>query len=136
MSDCLFCRIAEGKIPAAVLAADEHVVSFLDIRPVNPGHALVVPRRHADDLMGLTEGEMLAAMAMVRRVASAVVQATGSAGFHVLQNNGEAAGQVVRHAHFHVIPRRPGDGFDPGWRQIEPEAGQLEALQEAIRRLL
>ena len=136
MTDCIFCKIIGGQIPATVLAETEQVISFLDINPVNPGHALVVPKRHVDNLLDLTQDELHAAVLMTRRVAAAVVEATGFPAFNVLQNNGEAAGQVVEHVHFHVIPRSPEDGFALGWRQTEPEAGQLEALQQAIRALL
>jgi histidine triad (HIT) family protein len=136
MKDCVFCKIIAGEIPAAVLAENGQAISFLDIGPVNPGHALIVPRRHVVDLLGLTQDELCAAMLMTRRVAAAVVEATGSPAFHILQNNGEAAGQIVRHVHLHVIPRSPADGFALGWRQTEPEQGQLEGLRQAIRALL
>jgi histidine triad (HIT) family protein len=136
MADCIFCKIIGGEIPALVLVETDQVISFLDINPVNPGHALVVPRRHAESLLALTQDELHAAALVVRRVAAAVVEATGSPAFNVLQNNGQAAGQIVRHVHYHVIPRRPDDGFALGWRQLRPPAGQLEGLQQAVRALL
>ena len=136
MDDCVFCRIIDGQIPAAVLVETDQVISFLDINPINAGHALVVPKRHVETLLGLTNDELHATALVTRRVAAAVIEATSSPAFHVLQNNGESAGQVVKHVHFHVIPRRPDDGFTLGWRQTQPAAGQLAALQRAIQALL
>ena len=136
MADCVFCKIIAGEIPAAKLLEDERTISFLDISPVNRGHALVVPKRHVAGLLDLADEEICAAMLMVRRVAAAVKAATGCPAFNVLQNDGEAAGQLVPHAHFHVIPRSPDDGFKPGWRQLKYAEGELELLQAAIRRHL
>lgn len=136
MADCIFCKIVAGEIPAAVLAETDAAISFLDINPVNPGHALIVPRRHAESLLDLTQDELHAVVLMTRRVAAAVVEATGSPAFNVLQNDGGPAGQVVKHCHFHVIPRAEDDGFAFGWRQLHVEAGRMEALREAVRALL
>jgi histidine triad (HIT) family protein len=133
MADCIFCRIAGGDIPAALLLDTEAVVSFLDISPVNPGHALVLPRRHVASLLELEDGELADVSSAVRRVAAAVKAATGCPAFNVLQNDGEAAGQVVQHVHFHVIPRDPDDGFSLGWRQLSYGEGELDRMVERIR---
>ncbi len=136
MADCVFCDIIEGAIPAARLIETDKVISFLDIHPVNPGHALVVPKRHVASLLELQQDELHVAIFVAKRVAAAVSEATGSPAFNILQNDGEAAGQEIEHVHLHVIPRQPDDGFSLGWRQGEYGEGELERLQREVRRLL
>lgn len=136
MAECIFCKIIAGEIPAAKLIETDKVISFLDINPVNPGHALVVPRRHVESFLDLQQDELHVCIFVAKRVAAAVTEATGSPAFNILQNTGDAAGQVIGHVHMHVIPRAPGDGFDLGWRQLEYEEGELEELQQKISRLL
>ena len=136
MGDCVFCKIVSGEIPAAKLIETGKVVSFLDINPVNPGHALVVPKRHVASLLDLRQDELHVAIFIAKRVAAAVAEATDSPAFNILQNEGEAAGQIIQHVHFHVIPRRSDDGFSFGWRQLSYKEGELEALRRAIRKEL
>jgi histidine triad (HIT) family protein len=133
MPDCVFCRIIAGEIPAATLITTDKVVSFLDINPVNPGHALVVPRRHVSSLLDLLQDELHVAMFVARRLAAAITQVTGSPAFNILQNNGREAGQVIDHVHLHVIPRDADDGFELGWRQLSYSEGRLEELRRAIK---
>ncbi|MFW6456733.1 MAG: HIT family protein [Planctomycetota bacterium] len=130
--DCIFCKIADGEIPATRLLETERVISFLDINPVNQGHALVVPKRHVEDLLGLRQKELHAAIFAVQRVSRAVVRVTEADGFNVLQNNGEVSGQEIPHVHFHVIPRFEDDGFDLGWRQGSYADGEIEVLRDRI----
>lgn len=134
--DCIFCRIVAGEVPCTKIIETNRVLSFLDISPVNRGHALVVPKRHAGTLLELNQEELHGSIFIVQRVARAVVRATDADGFNVLQNNNEVAGQEVPHVHFHVIPRFEGDGFDLGWRQGSYEEGQMERLQGEIRQHL
>lgn len=136
MAGCVFCRIISGEIPAAKLLDTDALVSFLNVNPVNPGHALVVPKRHVASALDLSEQELCAAVTAAARVAAAVCSATNSTSFNILQNNGRAAGQVVEHVHLHVIPRKPDDGFAFGWRQLSYREGELSALQHAIRQKL
>jgi histidine triad (HIT) family protein len=136
MAGCVFCKIVAGEIPAAKLVEAESVTSFLDVNPVNLGHALIVPKRHLMSLLDLTDEELQAAILVARRVAAAVRGATGSSAFNILQNDGRAAGQVVEHVHFHVIPRHHSDGFAFGWRQLSYKEGELSALLQAIKKRL
>jgi histidine triad (HIT) family protein len=136
MTDCIFCKIIAGTIPAAKLIETDKVTSFLDISPVNPGHALVVPKRHVSSLLSLNQDELHVMIFVAKRVAAAVTEATDSPAFNILQNDGEAAGQIVRHAHLHVIPRNPDDGFSLGWRQLSYNEGELQALQRSVRQKL
>ena len=121
---CVFCKIIEGAIPSYRLWESERFVVFLDIGPVQPGHALVVPKVHAETLFDMPPefGEEL--LAVLQRVGKALMQGLGAEGLNVVQNNFSAAGQVVPHAHWHLIPRRQGDGCAlwPQGKALSPEA--------------
>ena len=104
-NDCIFCAIAEGEIPSFKVYEDELVLAYLDINPFAKGHTLVIPKRHAAGLLD-ADDELLAALVVrVKKIAAHVKDALGCDGFNILQNNGEAAGQTVRHVHFHIVPR-------------------------------
>ncbi len=129
----VFARIVAGEIPCQSVFENEHVLAFLDIRPLADGHTLVIPKQevaHLDQLAPDVAAELGRALALVARK---VVQATGAAGYNVLLNNGRVAGQEVEHVHFHIIPRREGDGLGYRWRPQERTAAELEALAARIR---
>ncbi len=130
-NDCVFCAIAAGAIPSFKVYEDELVVAYLDINPFTKGHTLVIPKEHSQGLLD-TPDEMLAAIvARVKKVAAHVKAALPCEGFNILQNNGEAAGQTVKHIHFHIVPRY---GMEP--IAFENHAGnmdELKALAERIR---
>ena len=134
MQDCVFCKIIAGQIPASRVIETDDVISFLDIAPVNPGHCLVAPKRHVQTLLDLDEKELCSCIITAQKLAKAVMQATKSPGLNLLQNNDRCAGQVVPHAHFHIIPRSPDDGFRFGWRQLSYAPGELEKMRRAILR--
>ena len=136
MADCVFCKIVAGQIPAARLIETDKVLAFLDIAPVNPGHALVIPKRHAETLLDLRQEELHVLSFVTRRVAAAVKAAVGADGLNILQNNVEVAGQLVPHVHFHVIPRHDDDGFKLGWRQGEYGEGEMDEMLASIRQRL
>lgn len=135
MNPCPFCRIVSGELASARISGNELAFAFLDIRPVNPGHTIVVPRRHVASLTDLTTSETGAVFDLVREVASAMKsELPGCGGTTLSAADGREAGQEVPHSHFHVIPRFGGDGF--GWRRFgaptEPES--LEVTASIIRR--
>jgi histidine triad (HIT) family protein len=109
--DCLFCRIINGDIPSSKVYEDEFVYAFLDIAPGFPGHTLIVPKKHYKNILDMDAKETSHIFAAVQKIAPAMMKVTGAEGFHVLQNNNEAAGQTVFHTHFHVIPRKADDGM-------------------------
>jgi histidine triad (HIT) family protein len=112
---CVFCRIAQGELPCAKVYEDEHILAFMDIAPLADGHLLIVPRHHVD-WVSACDGETMAAIgAVLPRLAAAVVEATGAAGYNILNNNGKIAGQAVGHLHFHIIPRAAGDPLGYRW---------------------
>ncbi len=136
--NCVFCRIAAGEIPAATVFENPGVLAFLDIRPIAPGHTLVIPRQHVETLMATPDGP-LGDVALAVRDVSAALMATGADGVNVLQSNFSAAGQEVFHLHFHVIPRW-NDGRPRPWAsggfQYRDEAERLdcaERLRQAIQ---
>ncbi len=109
MSDCIFCAIAAGSVAAEIVLESEHIVAFLDTRPVFKGHVLLVPRTHVATLPDLPDDLALPFVAAGRRLATAMVAGLGAQGSFVCANN--VVSQSVPHLHLHVIPRTKGDGL-------------------------
>ena len=130
---CIFCRIACGEIPCMLIDESEHLLAFLDVNPAFPGHTLIIPRQHWENMFQVNDvvgGELVA---MMRRLGTAVMEAAGADGLNIIQNNGRSAWQSVNHVHWHLIPRKEGDGFEP-WKQgIYDSHAQMKAMAEAIR---
>jgi len=135
MTDCLFCRIVAGEIPAEKVFEDDDVVAFMDIQPINPGHLLVVPKEHSRDLTemsGETVGRLFRA---VQHVAKGVRNAVAAPGFNIGVNTGGAAGQVVFHTHVHVMPRFDDDGHRH-WEKRPMTAEEIAAVASKVRESL
>ena len=127
-ASCIFCKIIEGKIPCHLLYEDKQTLSFLDIGPLSRGHCLVIPKNHYVTLETMPIELATACMETVARVGTAVLGATGAEAWNVLQNNGQQAGQVVGHVHFHIIPRTDSDGLGFRWPAgtlADPDAKEL-----------
>ena len=107
-SSCIFCKIVAGQIPCHKLYEDEHVFAFLDVGPLSPGHTLVIPKGHYKTVDQMPDETAAAIGRCLPSLSRAILQATGSTDWNLLQNNGEPAGQEVLHAHFHLIPRKAG----------------------------
>ncbi|ADU64155.1 MAG: HIT family protein [Pseudodesulfovibrio sp.] len=134
--DCIFCKIVAGAIPCAKVFETEHCLAFLDIAPVHPGHVLVMPKGHYATLMDIPAELGADLTATLSRVGKAVMEATAADGLNLMQNNFEAAGQVVHHAHFHLIPRHAGDGLTL-WPQSGYESSdEMSGLAKIIAGLL
>jgi len=125
--DCIFCKIANKEIPCHKVFEDEKVLAFLDIAPVNPGHVLVIPKKHFQNFEEIPEDELCALAKAVKKIGQAVKSRLGVEGYNVLENNGPAAGQIISHIHFHVIPRKSDDGLKhwPQNKYKEGEAGEI-----------
>ena len=132
-SDCIFCKIVSGDIPATIIHRDEASVALLDIGPLADGHVLLIPAVHAATIDELTAEQAGAMLSNLPALARAVREATGCQGVNILQNNGRVAHQVVMHVHFHIIPRSAGDAFEFNWPAGKYPEGRLEQLAEAIR---
>ncbi len=136
MSPCVFCRIVAREIPATVVHEDEHVLVFMDLGQVNPGHVLVAVKAHAENLYELTDAQAGAVLRAAARVARAIRDAFKPEGLSVYQANGAAAGQTVFHYHVHLVPRHDGDGMALTWPVKNPPREQLEACAAKIRASL
>ncbi len=135
MTDCIFCKIISGEIPADKIYEDENVLVFMDIRPVVKGHALVIPKNHSKDILETDEKDLHLTLLAARNVADAIMKATGADGFTISTNRGEAAGQTVFHMHFHLIPRYRKDGLQP-WPHQETEPKTRKEIAEQIKKQL
>lgn len=135
MNDCLFCKIIAGEIPSEKIYENEHVYAFLDINPVNPGHTLVIPKRHAANLYETPDEDLAQAISAVKRLSVAVKRALAADGINIEMNNDPVAGQVIFHTHFHVIPRFEGDGREL-WKGKACEEKQWKETAEKIRAVL
>ena len=119
MSDCIFCKIANGEIPSATLYEDDEFRVILDLGPATKGHALIIPKAHYADLTEIPEELAGKSMILAKKIIAAMKPALGCDGYNVVQNNGEAAGQTVFHYHVHLIPRRTSDGAGVSWHPGE-----------------
>ena len=129
-NDCVFCAIAAGEIPCFKVYEDELALAYLDINPFSEGHTLVIPKAHTTGLLDTPEETLAALLARVKKVAAHLKSALGCDGFHVLQNNGAAAGQTVGHIHFPIVPRRNGDPIE-----FANRPGDMEHLKALAARV-
>jgi histidine triad (HIT) family protein len=132
LADCIFCRIIRGEIPSFRIFEDERTLAFLDINPVNPGHALVIPKVHVESIFTLDEPWLTATALVAQRVARAVQKVFEPYGLNIVQANGPGAAQSVPHFHWHVLPRAKDDGLPLNW-PLRP--GDMTAIADAAERL-
>ncbi len=129
-NDCIFCAIAAGEIPSFKVYEDDLVLAYLDINPFSEGHTLVIPKAHSEGLLDTSDETLAALLARVKKVAEHLKATLPCDGFNILQNNGEAAGQTVKHIHFHIIPRRAGEPLT-----FEGQPGDMERLKTLAARV-
>ncbi len=134
--DCIFCKIANGEIPATEICENEGFRVILDLGPASKGHALVLPKEHYRDITELPEKAAGEAFSLAGKVGKAMQLGLGAAGFNIVQNNGVVAGQTVFHFHIHVIPRYEGGPGMVSWTPGKAEAEELKATAESIRKAL
>lgn len=133
--DCLFCGIIAGTTPAAIVLQTDHVVGFLDVRPVFKGHVLLVPRQHVVTLPDLPEALIVPLFSTAQRVANALTSDLGAQGTFVAMNN--VVSQSVAHLHVHVVPRTKGDGLRGFfWPRTKYADGEAETYAATIREAL
>ncbi len=118
MANCIFCKIVAGEIPAAKVYEDELVTAFLDLGPINKGHVLVIPREHQVSAATIPEATAGRMFRVGARLGIALRRAFGYDAYNLHLADGTAAGQVVMHAHLHVVPRGVEDNFRWNWRQL------------------
>lgn len=129
---CVFCKIISGQIPCLRVFEDDATLAFLDVGPLAEGHLLVVPKQHIERLDHMSVEDVVAVTRHLPMLAQAVMKATGAAAFGILQNNGRESGQDVPHVHFHVIPRKAGDGLGYRWNVSKYAPGRAEEVRQLL----
>lgn len=135
MKDCIFCKIINKEIPSSMVYEDNNTIAFLDINPVNKGHTLVMPKKHYETFLDLPKNELETLFGKIQEVTKAVIKATNANGSNLLLNHKRAAGQVVDHVHFHVIPRFENDGLKH-WPHGKYNEGEDKKIATKIKSFL
>ena len=129
--NCIFCKIANGEIPAATLYEDDDFKVILDLGPASKGHALILPKGHYANLYELDDEVAQKVLVLAKKIITRMTEVLGCDGYNLVQNNGEAAGQTVPHFHLHLIPRYQNDGVGLGWKMGElTEEDKKEILEK------
>jgi histidine triad (HIT) family protein len=134
-SQCIFCKIVRGEIPAIRVYENDLTLAFMDIQPASPGHMLVICKSHAPTLLDLAEADLLAVAVTTQHLARAAQRALNPDGLRISQFNGTAAGQTVFHYHVHIIPVWEGQKIGAHGR-APADSGELKALAARIREAL
>ena len=132
--DCIFCKIANGEIPTNTVYEDDKFRVILDMGPGSRGHSLILPKEHFKDVTEITPEYAAEVLPLAAKIGAAMKSQLGAAGFNVLQNNGEAAGQTVFHFHVHIIPRYEGGAKIVTWTPGDPTGEELAQICEQIRK--
>ncbi len=111
MSSCIFCDIVEKKLPAHTVYEDAHYIAFLDIRPTSPGHTVLIPKKHAVDILHDTPQTQKELLVIAAKLAPAIMKGMGASAFNLRMNVGGDAGQIIFHTHLHIIPRKKGESL-------------------------
>lgn len=136
MQSCIFCKIAKGEIPAVKVYEDEKVLAFMDINPINDGHTLVIPKKHAENIFEISPEDLSEVISIAHKIARAIKNSLNPEGLTVVQLNGRIAGQVVPHFHVHLIPRKEDDPLKISWMMIPGDMDKIKATAEKIRSIL
>ena len=136
MDDCIFCKVLKNEIPSTKVYEDEKTLAFLDISPVNYGHALVIPKSHSENLLSMKDDDLFAMVKTAQKVADAIMKGLKADGFNLGMNNYKAAGQLVMHSHIHVIPRFKNDGLKLNWPNKKYETGKSKETAEKLMKFL
>lgn len=132
MSSCIFCKIIEGEIPSTKIYEDELVYAFMDISPINKGHILVIPKEHHPASSSIPEDVAGRMFHVGSRIGVALRRGMDYEGFNLHLADGTCAGQVVMHAHLHVVPRGVEDGFHWNWRQLKYEDSEAQEVADKV----
>lgn len=133
---CIFCKIVHKQAPASIIYEDETVIVFLDIRPLNMGHTLVIPKAHYVDIFDTPEKDLSQVHKIAKIVSCAIKKSTEADGISIIQQNGKAAGQDILHIHVHVVPRFEGQKLPPFSELKEVERAKLDAIAKKIKQQL
>ncbi len=131
--DCLFCKIVAGEVPAQIVDEDERTIAFMDVNPATRGHALVVPRRHAADVLEVGDEDLAATILAAKRLSARVMERLDADGVNLINTCGPAAWQTVFHFHVHVIPRYRDDPLRLPWTPAPGDPKQIATAAAALR---
>jgi histidine triad (HIT) family protein len=134
--NCVFCKIVAGQLPSFKLLEDDLTIAFMDINPVNPGHALAVAKGHWPTVDVIPPDVLAAVARTAQRIAKASMAVLKPAGVNLVQANGAAAGQSVPHLHIHIMPRRPGDDVSLNWEPMAGDRVEIEAIYKKLKTAL
>lgn len=132
---CIFCKIISGEIPSSKIYEDNDVFAFLDTKPVNPGHTLVIPKKHFESIHDTPDEAVSKMIVVAKKIAGSIQKNLKAQGVTIGMNNGEAAGQSVFHAHIHVMPRYSTDTHKL-WSGKDYKSGERESVAEKITKNL
>jgi len=133
MSNCIFCSIVEGRIPAYVIYQDGYYLAIMDRYPSAKGHVLILPKRHVADIYGLNQDEAAALIPLAQKIAAKLQDKLGMDGLNLVQNNGKAAGQEIDHFHLHLVPRYKNDGVIIKGVPTGQSPEELEQLADLLK---
>jgi histidine triad (HIT) family protein len=131
--DCIFCKVLAGEIPSERVYEDDHTVAVMDINPWTRGHAVVIPRKHAENLFEIEDSELEHVAVAAKRLATKMRDTLGCDGVNLLQSNGRAAWQTIFHLHMHVIPRYEDDPLRLPGQPLQPAEGELAEVAAELR---
>ncbi|MFW6282683.1 MAG: HIT family protein [Minisyncoccales bacterium] len=128
--DCIFCKIVDKEIPSKIIYEDERVMGFLDIFPISEGHTVVIPKKHYESIESIESEALMDVIKIVKKLSSLILNKLNPEGLNIIQNNYEAAGQVVKHFHIHLIPRNKND------EKIHVFTPENQATEEELHKVL
>ncbi|MBY0376854.1 HIT family protein [Patescibacteria group bacterium] len=136
MTDCIFCKIIKKEIPAEIIYENEDFVAIVDLKPDNFGHSLLIPKEHAENIYTIQNATLNKLGGELQKISIAVKKAVAADGVNIHMNNEPAAGQVVFHAHFHIIPRFINDGLIHFQTKAYEYPDQIKEIGEKIRKAI
>lgn len=134
MEDCIFCQISQGKAKSWKVYENEHVYAFLEINPVNEYHTLVIPKKHYKDIFDIPEIELKEIMSVIKLLTTLYKEKVGIENVQIINSSGSEAQQDVFHVHFHIIPRRKGDGQDIKWNPKIELREKFDQMIDALKK--
>jgi histidine triad (HIT) family protein len=136
MTNCIFCKIIAGNIPAEKLYENDHTIAVLDINPIHYGHALIIPKQHCSDFLSLPDETYQSILRSAKIVTDALVQSLKLEGYNLFSNNGTIAGQSVFHFHLHITPRYPDDNIRFVLSLKKYSDGEMKKFGTMIRKFI
>ncbi|MFW9899038.1 MAG: HIT family protein [Candidatus Thorarchaeota archaeon] len=130
VEDCIFCKIVKKEIPSKIVFENEKNLAFLDIFPINDGHTVVIPKNHYNNIEDIPEDELTELFKVIKNLAILIHKQLKIEGYNILQNNFEAAGQIIMHFHVHIIPRKKTD------EKFELKIPRNQASEEDLNKML